>query len=110
MVQFLSKNVCHSERSEEPRNRFTGDVHSVQRSFASLRMTESEHQYFPPSPDTASPAASLRILMPLDVPMRVAPAATIFCKSASERTPPEAFTPIPRSRTMRDMSETSSTV
>ena len=37
--------------------------------------------------------------------MRVAPAATIFCKSASDRTPPDAFTSSPRSRTIRDIND-----
>ena len=37
-------------------------------------------------------------------------AATIFVRSARLRTPPEAFTPRPRSFTMRLISETSSTV
>src|SRR5258706_2545941 len=53
---------------------------------------------------------SCKIFTPLLVPMRVAPEATIFCKSASERIPPDALTPSPFGLTMRLINATSSTV
>src|SRR5438128_2165800 len=48
------------------------------------------------------------ICTPALVPMRLAPAATIACRSSRDRTPPEAFTPM-AGPTTRRISSTSAT-